>query len=181
VTTLEPGAEAPWKSGDFLLTRNLAPWYTKQGYLSSAIRAGEWIRFHKERSQMSDPWRWNHAVCIADGHLIEAVGRGVVQSPLDTYDAAHRVYVATDLDDSERADCVAYWESMVGTKFRCLTLSFTGFRLVTGLHFASVNPRHVICFGLAASGLGIYKWRSNPSCVSPTELAIYHDIKPETL
>ena len=28
--------------------------------------------------------------------------------PLDRYDAQHRVYVATDLDDSERADCVEY-------------------------------------------------------------------------
>jgi hypothetical protein len=181
VTKLNPGDTPPWRPGDFVLTRNLAPWYTKQGVLSAAIRTGERIRFNETISALPTPWQWNHAVCVADGHLIEALGHGVVRSPLETYDALHRVYVATDLDDSERADCVAYWESMVGTKYGYLTVGFTGFRLLSGIHFSAGNPRQVICSGLVAAGLGIYQWRSNPSCVSPTELAIYHDIKPEDL
>lgn len=179
VSKLEPGAEAPWRPGDFLLTKNLDPWNTKNGILSAAIRTGEWLRFRSTRSVMPNPWQWNHAVCVGDGHLIEALGAGVVRSPLDRYDAKHRVYVATDLNDTERADCVAYWESMVGTEYGFITVAFAGFHLVTGLHFAAGNTKQVICSGLAAAGLGIYQWRANPSCVSPTELAIYHDIKPE--
>ena len=178
VTDLTPGAEAPWRPGDFLLTFNTAPFYTKQGYLSAAIRLGEWIRFHQLRSEIPAPWRFNHAVCIADGHLIESVGAGVVRSPLDRYDAEHRIYVATDLDKSQRHDCVEYWESMVGAKYGFIAVAFAGIRLVTGLKIAAGNPQRIICSGLTAAGLGIYRWRSNPSCVSPTELAIYHDIKP---
>lgn len=181
VTDLEPEQEAPWRPGDFLLTYNTAPFYTKQGYLSAAIRLGEWIRFHQLRSEIPAPWRFNHAVCVGDGHLIESVGAGVVRSPLDRYDAEHRIYVATDLDDTQRRDCVAYWESMVGAKYGFIAVGFAGFRLVTGLPIAAGNPQRIICSGLTAAGLGIYRWRSNPSCVSPTELAIYHNIGPESL
>jgi len=176
VLRLAPRAAAPWRPGDFLLTRNLDPWYTKQGYLSAAIRLGEWIRFHNVRSEIPQPWRWNHAVCVGDGHLIEAVGAGVVRSPLDRYDEVHRLYVATDLDESEREDCVAYWESMVGRKYGFVTVVGSGFRLVTGLSLMVGDPQRVICSGLVAGGLGIYRWRSNPSGVSPTELAIYHNM-----
>jgi hypothetical protein len=179
VTTLEPEQPAPWRPGDFLLTRNLAPWHTKQGYLSAAIRLGEWIRFRKVKSEMPAPWRWNHAVGISDGHLVESVGQGVIRSPLTTYDEEHRVYVATDLNDSQRADCVDYWESMVGAKYGFIAVAMTGFRLVTGINIAAGNPQRIICSGLVAAGLGIYQWRSNPSRVCPTELAIYHHINPE--
>ena len=41
------------------------------------------------------------------------------------------------------------------------------------------KPNHVICSGLTAAGLGIYKWRANPACVSPTKLASPRHRQPE--
>lgn len=186
VTFVPAGQSAPtWTPGDFLLTADQAKWYTRNGFVGGMIRYGERkvLRRRKDltKQQRAEWSSRNHAVGVsadADGtpHLVEALGRGVVRSPTDKYTPVEYVYVHTDLTPEERVDAVIYLEGMVGTKYGFLTDVSIGIAMETGLriHFSADN--RVICSGLVAAMLGIYKWRSDPSHVLPSDLAEYHAV-----
>lgn len=125
------------------------------------IRFGEWIRYHKDETR---PYQWNHAVAVVgDKLLIEALAKGVVQSPTSKYTSADYWYVHTDLDTELRANATSYWNSMLGHKYGYETLITATLKLVLGIYIGLSNPDHVICSGTVAAGLGIYKWRSIPA------------------
>jgi len=180
VTTYGPGEQpVAFVPGDFILCRNLSKWWTKAGFVSGAIRFGERLHLHGADRQYA---RWNHAVCVSgDGAgkawLVEALGHGVQRSPLDTYKPVEFLYVATDLDDSERADFVGYCETMVGTKYGFLTIVSIALRLLGGPRVGFSQSGTVICSGLVAAALSIWKWKSNPAFVMPSDLAAFHGIR----
>jgi hypothetical protein len=182
VTAFGPGqSPSVWRPGDFLLTRNLSPWHSKSGFVSGMIRFGERLHLHGADRQYA---QWNHAVAISGAPsgdkgcwLVEALGHGVVRSSLSTYTPYEYLYVATDLDDSERADFVGYVEAMVGTGYGYLTILSIALKLATGIRIGFSQSETVICSGLVCAALGIWRWKSNPAFVMPSDLAKYHNIR----
>lgn len=186
--TFYPAGSAPsvWRAGDFLLIRNTDPWHSRNGFVSAAIRAVEYLRYRRAkvaRAEAKTLAKWNHAVAVSCDvgtetvHLVEAVGEGVVRSPVAKYSGADYLYVATDLNATQRADFVGGAEYLAGAGIRYgyLTCAAIGLRLVLG-GLAFVVPRTVICSGLVAALLGTYAWKAWPSWVMPSDLAAYHGL-----
>lgn len=169
--------------GDFLLTSNPASWHSKDGFVDGAIRTGQRLLLWRsgytkaERDEMA---RWSHAVGVGDGCLIEALGQGVVRSPLTKYLDRDFLYVHTDLTDPQRQDCVATWEEHVGDRYGWFTDATIGIASVTGTRWQVKRAGTVICSGLVTAGLGIYEYRTDPSFVPPAILAAYHGITGHT-
>ena len=184
--TFWPVGTAPevYTPGDFLLVRNDGSWRSKNGFVSAMIRVGEYLRLRRARVPKATAKamsRWNHGVCVGRGALVEAVGAGVVRSPLGRYTQADFLYVQTDLTDAQRADAAGFIDQMVGVRYGYWTIAAIGVRALTGLPLAFLARRTVICSGLVASMLGTWAWRAWPAWVMPSDLAAYHGITSTTL
>jgi hypothetical protein len=181
IVTLWPEGKMPpvLAPGDFLLTSNPAGWFSRNGFVDRMISTGESLSLlHAGVPRDQRKWlsRWTHAVAVGDGTLIEAVGKGVVRSPLDKYEGKDFLYVHTDLTDDQRAEAVAIWDSFVGFKYGFLTDACIGFTALTGSSLRVKLAHTMICSGLVCAGLGIHQYADDPSFVRPDQLAAYHGI-----
>lgn len=178
VVFYEPGAQPTrMQPGDFILTRNQARWWTRNGFVDAGIRTVErWAQWRAKvpKEQRDEMARWSHAVAVSDGHLVEALGVGVVRSPLDKYGPQEFLYVHTDLSDGEREAAVAIWEFHVGDRYGWFIDVSIALSLWTRWQFKRAGTE--ICSGLVAAGLGVYAWATDPSFVRPDQLAAYHGI-----
>lgn len=182
IVTLWPEKTAPptMTPGDFLLTTNPgAHWLSRNGFVDKMISTGENLELRRagvEAEQRKWLSRWTHAVAVSEGHLVEAVGKGVVRSPLDRYTGQDFLYVHTDLTDAQRTEAVAIWESFVGAKYGFVTDACIGVTSLTGSRLVFKLAGTMICSGLVSAGLGIWKFREDYSFVRPDQLAAYHGI-----
>lgn len=181
--TFVPGGQTAsglWRPGDFLLLANSAPWYSKSGFVSAAIRTGEYKMLKRagiDKDEARKRSHWSHAVGVSDGHLVEAEASGVVRSPLEKYSGQDYVYVATDLSDELRGYAYTYLEAMVGVRYGFPTIAAIALRAEFAKSpLAFMAPCTVICSGLVAAMLETLCWRTNPSWVKPSDLADYHGI-----
>lgn len=182
VVTLWPEKTAPptMSPGDFLLTHNPgASWFSRDGFVAKMISTGESLELRRagvDKAKRAWLSRWTHAVAVSDGHLVEAVGQGVVRSPLDKYEGRDFLYVHTDLNDAQRAEAAAIWERFVGAKYGFVTDGCIGVTSLTGSKLVFKLAGTMICSGLVAAGLGIWQFREDYSFVRPDQLAAYHGI-----
>jgi hypothetical protein len=126
--------------GDLLVTHS-------SGFLDKMIRLGEKMRG-------SGQYAWaSHVVCVGYGHLIEALGQGVVTSPLDKYKDCLFSIIDTELDEADRKRAVDFWSSAVGDKYGFITDVSLGIYCLTNTKLGILREGSYICSGLAASGL----------------------------
>lgn len=174
------GVNGMWRPGDFLLLANPAPWYTKAGVVSAAIRHGEYRMLRRagvDKDEARQRSHWSHAVGVADGHLVEAEAEGVRSAPLDKYDGQDYVYVATDLSDELRGYASLFLEAQVGRKYGYPTIMAIALRAeLSRLPLEFMAPNTLICSGLVAAMLETICWRAAPGWVKPSDLADYHGI-----
>ena len=170
-----------WTAGDYMLV-SAGVWKAgKRGpvpLVSRMIQIGQRLRFRGERARYA---RWNHAVWVSSGNLIEALGRGVSVSPYDKYRDVEFHLVHSNLNDVERsdADVFARYEVEHHARYGVLTIGSIALSLLTGMKFSFGIPGTVICSGLVAAALAAPEWREDPSHVMPANLAEYADITPE--
>lgn len=159
-----------FRAGDFLLVKSSAKWYTRSGFLDACIRLGDKMKMRREGTYTPFADQWSHAVCISEGSLIEALGHGVVRSPYSKY--TEYLYVDSKLTDEQRELFVQTAEANVGMKYGFLTIASLALTMLTGTKIRFNRSGEVICSGLVAACLGLPKWRTDPSFVTPSDLAL---------
>lgn len=170
-----PGITAPDPlPGDFILTHGTA-WFNK------CIQIGQKLRFHgKDRKYTC----WDHAAMVVDeqGGLIEAAGPGVRRATLLQYQDIeyHFVRLGTSVNDTDRAEAVAFAEWSLGEKYGWLTIACIGLGLLTGGRLTFGFEGQQICSGLVARALertpAIFD--RDPEDIMPADLAKYYHVEP---
>jgi hypothetical protein len=145
--------------------------------LSRLIQWAQALRFRGVRRQYA---HWNHSVWVSAGVLIEALGKGVVESPYDKYRDVEFALVHSNLTDAERADADQFVRYLLKrhTRYGVVTIVSIAASLLTGLKVNVGLRDTVICSGLVAAALAADDWRADPSHVMPGDLAEYARIKP---
>lgn len=151
--TFGPGSSPTvWTPGEILLTRNLAPWFSRSGWVSGGIRHVQRHRFTGDDRK----WCWpNHVCCVTSesGDLVEALGHGVMKTHADKYRPVEYRVVHTGLDAESAQHAVAYWNAAVGEHYgfvSCASIAL-GEYLDWPIEFG--ERASAICSGLAAEGL----------------------------
>lgn len=163
-----------WLPGDLLLVSA-----TKPGWISRQI-----ISAQKRGGYSEDDSRWHHAAMyIGDAHICEAVGRGVHLVPLFDYIGEHKLRIRRDLGlplELRFRVAVKALARMRNSYSRRSVLklffqSFKGFWEDSGIHFAPLGVRAVICSQLYADAYAMATSKlinSNPSVqVTPAALS----------
>src|SRR5947209_12567497 len=74
-----------WRVGDYMLV-SAGVWRNgKRGPVPPLSRLIQWAQARRFRGDRRQYAHWNHAVWVSAGALIEALGKGVVESPYDKY------------------------------------------------------------------------------------------------
>lgn len=153
VETLPPEHFAPGETatefdpGDFVLVKG-------HGLKGSMIKFGQMMRIHGADRKYVD---WVHAALIVDrdGTLIEAVGAGIRQEPLDYYTGRHYQIFRIKASDENRAEAVAFARSVLDkhAKYGLLTIVSIGLSMLTGGKLTFGIDGEYVCSGLVASAL----------------------------
>lgn len=136
-----------------------------KGFISSAIRVGQRMRFPAEYC------KWNHAfIMINDEELIEMGGHGAQKRLLmASYHDTEHVIVDPGIEmDLE----FAQYALDKHTGYGYSTIVSLGLSMLTGTALEFGVQSKMICSGLVAACSGIDKWRSDPSHVTPAEIAL---------
>ena len=173
-------AKSEWRVGDYLLI-SAGVW--KDGIrgpvplLSRLIQWAQALRFRRDRRDYA---RWNHAVWVSSDCLIEALGKGVVESPYEKYREVEFALVHSNLTDAERADADRFVRFLLGrpTHYGVATILSIAFSLLLGVRVNCGVRGTVICSGLVAAALSAEHWRADPSHIMPADLAEYARITP---
>ncbi|HEX8761389.1 MAG TPA: hypothetical protein VF734_15760 [Pseudonocardiaceae bacterium] len=144
----EPGQAATrFTPGDFILVKG----HGVQGWL---ITFGQKLRIHGTDRKYVD---WAHAALIVDhdGTLIEAVGTGVREKPLDYYTGRHYQIFRIEASDENRAEAVAFARSVLDNKAKYgpLTIISIALSMLTGSKLMFFIDGQYVCSGLVASAL----------------------------
>ncbi|MGH3911857.1 MAG: hypothetical protein ACRDTC_00380 [Pseudonocardiaceae bacterium] len=136
-----------FEPGDFILVKG----HGLQGWL---IRLGQKMRIHgADRKYVN----WAHAALIVnhDGTLIEAVGKGVREAPLDYYKDRHYEVFRIKASDEDRAQVVTFarWVLNQQAKYGPLTIMSIGLSMLTGCKLTFFIDGQFVCSGLVASAL----------------------------
>jgi hypothetical protein len=168
-TAQDPGV------GDFLLTGVKA-----QGIVSWAIKTGALLRRYPAPCR-----RFSHAALIVneDGTLAEALARGVERTDLSKYEPADYVLVRTDVDAHDRAQVLAFADSVIEAKTRYGFLTLVGLSLycLTGAQLCIQQAGTAICSGFVSDALtrAGFIWPRPPFAMMPADLAQYFDARSE--
>jgi uncharacterized protein YycO len=175
-----PGGDGPppvVKPGDFLLHHSSA-------FHSQLIRFGQGLRFHGKSRTFA---YWNHASFVATPtKLIEAIGTGIVVSPLDKYAQSNFAIVRPDSwNDRDIAQAVRYAFQQVGAKYGFLTLVSCGLHMLTGGKLVIGLDGTQICSGLVARclerGDTVFEHHA-PATITPADLARHFTVpKPSAI
>jgi uncharacterized protein YycO len=175
----EGEAAVAFEAGDFILTHGDA-------WTSRLIRFGQGLRIHGDDRKYT---HWNHAAIIVSGSgdLIEALGRGVSRTHLDTYRDSeyHLVRITASAEDREQAVAFAEWaagspEGDGRQRYGYLTIVSIAYTLATGGMFTFGIDGQAICSGLVARAMervGAIFNRS-PTHIMPADLAKYYQVEP---
>jgi len=176
VTAHPAGETAPDPHvGDFLLTG-----LRSQGIVSWAIRTGSWLRRYEKPFR-----RFSHtALVIADdGTLAEARATGVVRTPLSRYDPADYVLVRTEVGDHDRAQVLAFAESVLAARTGYGFVTFVGlaFYCLTGAQVCIQQAGTAICSGFVCDALtrAGFIWPRPPYAMMPADLARFFDVRED--
>jgi hypothetical protein len=134
--------------GDFILTHS-------NSLTGRLIRLGQWFRYGNATYK-----RWSHAALIVSeqGDLIEAVGRGILSTPISHYRSTERYLVhlsAATADKRDREQIVEFARYWLAQKPRygCVTIVSVAFSLITSAKFVFGIDGQFTCSGLVASAL----------------------------
>jgi hypothetical protein len=161
--------------GDFLLTGIKA-----QGIVSWAIKVGSWLR------RFDAPYRrFSHAALVIDddGTLAEALGKGVVLSPLTKYEAANYVLVRTGVQEPDRGQIRKFADSVLdaNTKYGFWTIVGLGLYCLAGAQVCIQRAGTAICSGFVSDALtrAGYVWPRPPFAMMPADLARCFDVRDD--
>jgi hypothetical protein len=165
-------AQGP-RVGDFLLTGIKA-----QGIVSWAIKAGSFLR------RFEAPYRrFSHAALVIDedGTLAEALGNGVVRSPLTKYEAANYVLVRTGVQEPDRGQILEFANAVLEAKTRYgfWTIVGLGLYCLAGAQICIQRAGTAICSGFVSDALtrAGYVWPRPPFAMMPADLARYFEVR----
>lgn len=177
VDTLPPEYFAPgeaateFDAGDFILVKG----HGLQGWL---IRLGQKMRIHGDDRKYVD---WAHAALIVDrdGTLIEAVGTGVREVPLDYYKGRQYQIFRIKTSDENRAEAATFARRMLenNAKYGPLTIVSIALSKLTGGKLTFFIDGQYVCSGLVACALERTGSIFNRSAanITPADLAKYFD------
>lgn len=156
--------------GDFLLHHSSA-------MHSRLIRFGERLRFHGSDRTYAF---WNHAsFCTAPGELVEALGRGIVKSPLEKYAGSIFAVVRVPWTAQDRQEAVWFALSGIGERYGWLTLVGIGLHMLTGGKLVIGLDGSEICSARVARalerGTTIFE-HHDPEQVTPADLARHFNV-----
>jgi hypothetical protein len=167
-----PSEPPTYTPGDFILTHSA-------GFTGALIRFGESLRFRGADAKYA---HWSHAALIVseDGDLIEAVGKGILCTPISHYKSAERYLVhlsdevASPHDREQAVNFARYWLK-VRPRYGYLTAISIAISLVTRCRIVFGFDGQFICSGLVASALertGTI-FAHNPANLTPADLAMH--------
>ncbi len=168
-----PGEEvSDPQPGDFILTHNTT-WSAK------LVQFGQKLRYRGADSKYT---RWNHTALIVDnqGHIIEALGRGITQTQLAKYKPAEYFVVHIDASPEDRQEAINFAKACVDQQYGWLTLVSITLSLLTGTKFSFGFDGQQICSGLVARSLERTNaiFTPEPSHIMPAYLAKYYLVEP---
>lgn len=158
------------RPADFLLTHG-------DDWMDRAIQIGQGLRYRGADARFA---RWNHVALVADvATLVEAIGTGVVLSPLAKYDAVEYHLVRIEASAADRAEAVTFARACLQQGYGYLTVASIAFSLATGATLAFGFDGQQICSGLVARALerttAIFK--REPSHLIPADLAKLYGVE----
>jgi hypothetical protein len=173
VTHHPPGDTASrLQVGDFLLTGVI-----QQGFVSRAIKLGALLRGFPKPFR-----RFSHAaLVIGPDTLAEALGQGVVRSPISKYAPANYAIVRTHVDPHDQAQVLAFAEAVLDTRERYGFMTIAGLALycLSGSSICVQKAGTAICSGFVSDALtrSSFIWPRPPFSMMPADLAQYFDVR----
>lgn len=168
-----------WIPGDFILTSNLAPWHSRDGFVSAGIRQAQRHRYKGEDRKFC---HWNHAAYVTGdmGILVEALAHGVEITHADKYTPREYHVVHPDLDPEGRDKAVKFALDKVGDEYAYLAILSVAFALQFNATIQFTEANTLFCSGLVASALtaGGIIFKENPTWVVPAGLGKKFDVVP---
>ncbi len=154
--------------GDFILTHG-------DHWQSRVIRLGQSIR-----RDLRPYAHWNHAALVIEPGLVaEALSAGVVTSRLDKY-AEDYVHVPVPMSDQDRAQVLAFAESVLAARWRYgwRTIVTSSLACAFGSGALWAHDNTAICSGFVAEALvraGLIFPR-HPTAMMPADLAKFFEV-----
>jgi hypothetical protein len=173
VTHHPPGDTATGlEAGDVLLTGVI-----QQGLVSRAIKLGALLRgFPKPYRRFS-----HAALVIGPDTLAEALGRGVVRSPIAKYAPANYAIVRTRVDAHDQAQVLAFAEAVLDARERYGYVTIAGLALycLSGSRICIQQAGTAICSGFVSDALtrSRFVWPRPPFAMMPADLAQCFDVR----
>ncbi len=176
VTHHPPGDTATeLQVGDFLLTGVI-----QQGLVSRAIKFGARLR------GIPKPFRrFSHAALVidAEGTLAEALGQGVVRSPISKYAPANYVIVHTHVEGKDTEQVLAFAEAVLASRERYGFVTIAGLALycLSGTSLCIQKAGTAICSGFVSDALtrSTFIWPRPPFSMMPGDLAQFFDVREQ--
>lgn len=143
------------------------------------IRLGQKLRIHGEDRKYV---KWTHAAVVADadGTLIEAVGTGVREYPLEKYEQQEYLVVRIVASPENRAEIVEFarWALRRRAKYNNLATVSIGLSMLTGSKLAFYIDGRFVCSGLVARALERSGriFDRDPAHIAPADLAKYYAV-----
>lgn len=196
VTRFGPGVgpeDTPWRGqsplskpepfqfmpGDFILTHS-------DSFQGKLIIFGQKLRYHGADRKYT--W-WNHAALIVstDGDLIEAVGEGIIRTPISHYRPTEyhlvqlRPVVANRSDRVQAVAFAEYWKKRKA-HYDLSTIVSIALSLLTGSKFVFGIDGEFICSSLVAAALERTSiiFPQSASHLMPADLAKHFKVDPAT-
>ncbi len=155
------------RPADFILTR-------RHGLSSALIALGQ-----RRRYPRSSCARWSHAgILTGRGTVVEALTRGVVETPLAAYQDIEHVVVRVDATPEQRSLAVAFADHAVGRRYGWVEIASLVVSLLTGTGLSVNVDNQMVCSGLVAECLcrtaAIFP--REPSRMLPADLAAFYEV-----
>lgn len=167
-----PPGEAPdrFNIGDFILTH-------RRGVLPALIRFGQRIRFRGDRRVFA---QWSHAAMIVsgDGHLVEALARGVQLTHVKKYHETEYTVVNIGATALDRALAVRFALHTVGARYGFVAILSEFFTCIGSPINIGVDGQY-ICSGNVSNALcrTVAIFKHDPSFNQPADLAEHFNVR----
>jgi len=160
------------RRGDFVLTHG-------SQWTSWLIRAGQALRYYGDSRKYT---YGNHAAIFSDdaGHIIEALGAGVVERHISVYDPADYHVVLLRMADLDRDQVVEFARYCRDHQYGYLTIVSLTLSLATGSRLSFGVDGQEICSGLVARALERAGeiFPEEPWHATPAGLAKFYGVNP---
>jgi hypothetical protein len=160
------------RPGDFVLTHG-------DHWTSRLIQAGQALRYHGDSRRYT---YWNHTAIFSNdtGHIIEALGAGVVERHISVYDPCDYHVVFLRMADLDRDQVVAFARYCRDQEYGYLTIASLALSLVSGSTVTFGVDGQEICSGLVARALERAGeiFPEEPWHATPAGLAKFYGVNP---